>query len=250
MQGDLVGEVRALNAALQYSPGNNILLLNLAEAYDGLGDPRAALDALLPALGMGWRFPSAYSDAAQYYVKLGMFDEALRVLDQASDLGLSQPEIWSIRSALAFMKGDTAESDRYAATAIRNFQEMDGRMPHLEYKLGTDLLSTGSYARAVIHFRRAALSDPSVPSYRSGLGDALYGEGDSEGAVREFTEVLRLDSTWAHAHLMLAMIAEQRKENLAASQHFGAFLSRQPAGRIADTVRQHISQFGNRSQSP
>lgn len=250
IQGDLVGEVRALNAALLYSPGNNILLLNLAEAYDRLGDSRAALDALLPALDMGWRFPPAYSDAARYYVKLGKCDEALSVLDQASALGLSQPDIWSMRSALAVMKGDTAGSDRYAATAIRRFQDFDGRMQRLESMLGTDMLSTGSYPRAAIHFNGAALSDPSVPSYRSGLGNALYGMGDNEGAMREFTQALRLDSTLAHAHLMLAMIAEQRGENLTAAQHFGAFLSRQPAGRIADTVRQHIAQFGNRNQSP
>ncbi|HEX7573922.1 MAG TPA: protein kinase [Bacteroidota bacterium] len=249
IQGDLVGEVRALNAALQYSPGNNILLLNLAEAHDGLGDPRAALDALLPALGMGWRFPPAYSDAARYYVELGMYDEASRVLDEACSRGLSRPEICSMLSALALIKGDTVGSDGYAATAIRRFQEFDGRMQQLEYMMGTDLFSTGSYARSAIYFRKAALSDPSVPSYRSGLGDALYGTGDSEGAGREFSEVLRLDSTWAHAHLMLAMIAEQRGDNLDAAQHFGVFLSRQPAGRIADTVRQHIAQFGNRHQS-
>jgi len=247
IQGDVAGEIRALNAALQYSPGNNILILNLAEAYDELGDTRTALDVLAPALDTQWHFAWLYSDAAHFYVKLGRYDQAAEVLEKAIGIGISRAEVSSMLSALALARGDTAGADRYAALAIRQFHSMDNREQLLEFMLGSDLLSTGSYAVAEDHFRKALRIDPSVPSYRSGLADALYYTGDFDGARREFTETLRIDSTWVYAHFMLGLLDERNNDIQAAAQHFAAFLLHQPTGRIADTVQHHLSRIGARS---
>jgi tetratricopeptide (TPR) repeat protein len=243
IRGDPAEQIRALSTALQYSPRNNILLLNLAEAYDKAGDYQAALDAILPAVNVRWRFAPVYSDAARYSAKLGRYDEARSLLDDALSMTPVHPETYSMLAALACRKGDAREAERYTALAIKRFEEVDGRTELLYWTLGNDLLAVDEYSLAADRFRKASELSPSVPRYQSGLADALFGAGKIDEASHAFRSALQIDSTWSHAHLMLAAIAEEKGERSAAVGHYQSYLTLQPAGRIADTVRQHLNNI-------
>ena len=58
---DPAGVARSMELALQYAPGNNILLVTLANIKAMAGDCTGALDALAPAVAMRWRYPPVYA---------------------------------------------------------------------------------------------------------------------------------------------------------------------------------------------
>ncbi len=241
IKGDLAEQIRALSTALQYSPHNNILLSNLAEAYYRAGDYEAALDAILPAVKVRWRYAPVYSDAARYCAKLGKYDEARSHLDEALSMSPVHPETYGMLAALAFHEADTSEAERFTALAVKRFEAIDRRTDWLHFLLGTDLLAVDDFVRAADRFRKAVLLQPGVPRYHSSLADALYGAGRKDESMREYRSTLRLDSTWSHSHLMLAKIAEENSDSIAAVGHYRSYLTLQPAGRLADTVREHLN---------
>jgi len=242
LERDLVGQIQAMNAALEYSHQNNILLANLSDAYYQNGDYRSALDAILPVYKVKWRFPDLYANVSRCYAKLAQFDEARRVLDEALSTPPVDWETHSILSAVLMHQRDSSGSEHQVRLAQQRFSEKERRPERLYYTLGSDFLDMGEYSRAAVHFRRALQVEPTNPRDHVGLGDALFELGRSIEAAKEYQTALQMDSTWWRAHLMLASIAPLEGGEKAATDHFESFLRLQPTGRIADTVRQHISR--------
>ena len=54
---DLAAQAAQLEIALEYLPGNNILLVNLAEVRELRGDCEGALNAMRPSVEMRWQYP-------------------------------------------------------------------------------------------------------------------------------------------------------------------------------------------------
>jgi serine/threonine protein kinase/tetratricopeptide (TPR) repeat protein len=239
LERDLMGQIQAMNAALEYSHHNSILLVNLSDAYYQNGDYRSALDAILPVYRVQWHFPDLNANVARCYAKLAQYDDARRILDEA----LANPPVdWethSFLSALLMHQGDSTESDRQTHLAQKRFNEKERRLERLYHTLGSDFFDLGAYSRAADYFRRALQVDPTSSRDHVGLGDALFELQRSNEAAQEYQTALRTDSTWWRAHLMLATIATLKGDRSIAAEHFASYLRLQPTGRIADTVRQH-----------
>ena len=150
---DLPGQIRYLEIALEYSPGNNILLVNLAHARAGGGDCASALRDLEPAIRMHWEFPPLYTLSAACAIQTRQFDEARRLLDIGATLPAVDPDIFGLLAGLEAAFGApgaaTQFGEKYAAS-----QKQLGRpvtnpiLANIYDTLGRECLARGERARA------------------------------------------------------------------------------------------------------
>ncbi|HEX2444164.1 MAG TPA: hypothetical protein VHJ77_09495 [Vicinamibacterales bacterium] len=157
MADDLPGQIRYLQIALEYSPGNNILLVNLANARAASGDCDGALRDIEPAVRVRWEFPPLYTLAGACAIRTGRLDEARRVLDIGAALSAVDPFILGLRAGLEAATGTTASAtkliDRYAAAQRQLGRPVeDPDLAEIYDMLGKGYAARGERARADMLF--------------------------------------------------------------------------------------------------
>lgn len=118
-------QVRSLELALEYSPANNILLINLAAARARTGDFAGALRDVQPAVEMRWEYPPVYSLAGSCAIQLGDFAEARRVLKIGAELRVVDPYVFALLAGLEAAFGRQADADRLFATYVLRRKELN-----------------------------------------------------------------------------------------------------------------------------
>jgi Flp pilus assembly protein TadD len=111
---DLADQARHLDLALAYSPGNNILISNLAWIQAEMGNCEQALPTMRPALDSRFRYPPLYALYGACAIQLGRLDEARTQLEAALELPPVDPDTYALLEAIQRFDGGTAEADRYA----------------------------------------------------------------------------------------------------------------------------------------
>jgi tetratricopeptide (TPR) repeat protein len=216
LRGDNPAQARQLEIALDYLPGNNVLLVNLAGARERLGDCAGALDALRPVVDMRWQFPALYEQWGACSIQLGRIDEARRVLADVASRPPVHPSVFGMLEALAIVDGDAAAETRYAASFTARTRELDrpaSAEPYLAKaygKLASDCLARGRSECAVKLFTKASATRPAA-EYFDGLGRAFEKMGDPALAEVQYRKALANDPTWSHASERLRELTSQRR---------------------------------------
>jgi len=237
---DIVAQARSLEMALEYSPGNNILLVNLAWIRFLMEDFEAALELLDPAVKMKWQYPPLYPLFGNCYVRMRRFREAKRVLKESLSIEPVSPEVYGLLSSISLSEGDSSEAKRYENLYINRSREIGFDWGTIYEGLGSNILEVGLYGQAVELFRKAIYADSLNPLYHDKLADALYKHGNIDEAVREYSFALNLDPKWSHAHLMLGEISAQQGNNKNALLHYETFLSLDSTSLDVNAVRQRV----------
>jgi tetratricopeptide (TPR) repeat protein len=157
MANDLPGQIRYLQIALEYSPGNNILLVNLANARAASGDCDGALRDLEPAVRVRWEFPPLYTLAGACALTTGRLDDARRLLDAGAALSAVDPFILGLRAGLEAATGAgssaTKLTERYAAAQRQLGRPVeDPNLADIYDTLGKGCAARGEKARADVLF--------------------------------------------------------------------------------------------------
>jgi tetratricopeptide (TPR) repeat protein len=187
-----------LELALEYAPGNNILLVNLALVRALRGDCAGALDALRPAIAMRWRYPPAYALWGGCSMAEGRLDDARRVLVDAATMPYVYPSVYGFLEGFAIADGDEETSRRYRARFERGFAQLDEQDKH-DLVVGYDRLGSMSYRsgrsdRARRLFQRAIDIDRQSPHALLMLGTIADAAGDVPAALRFYREYLAVAS--------------------------------------------------------
>ena len=117
-------QIRYLAIALDYSPGNNILLVNMAHARTRLGDCKGALQDLQPAVDMVWEFPLVYPMWAVCAIRLGRFDDARRVLDVGAGLSVVDSSVYGLLAGLEAAFGTKGTAEQFEARYVARLEEL------------------------------------------------------------------------------------------------------------------------------
>jgi serine/threonine-protein kinase len=121
---DYAGQARYLEIALDYSPGNNILLSNLAYARRRLGQCEQVLVALEPAIAMRWEFPLVYPLWAECAIRLERFDEARKVLEGGAANPVVDPSVYGLLAGLEAAFGTSDAAGRLEAQQVARQKEL------------------------------------------------------------------------------------------------------------------------------
>jgi Flp pilus assembly protein TadD len=236
------------------------LLALLAALWAIRGRTRGPLAALLffvgslfPALGFINVYPFRYSfvaDHFQYLASLGFFAlaaagwEAIRrraapwpsLATAGAVLVLGACGVLARAQSRTYADGDTL----YRETLLRN---PDSWLAH--NNLANDLLATGRWDEAIVHYREAERLDPTRPEAASNLGIALGRTGRFAEAVAPLERALQLRPDYAEAHYNLAVALANLGRLPEAIAHYGAALQLSPRhAEIHDGLGMALARSG------
>jgi tetratricopeptide (TPR) repeat protein len=113
VQNDLPRQAVALQEALEYSPGNNIIQVNLAWVRSQMGNIDGALEALESILQERWHYAPAYILAAECYVREKDFVRARQVLREALGVPPVEMSVYGMLAALTAAEGNDRDAERF-----------------------------------------------------------------------------------------------------------------------------------------
>lgn len=224
IHNDVPAQARALSRALEYSPGNNILLYNLGRVRFIMEDYRGAIEPLTEALAMKWPFSAAYYLTADSHYKLGEFDAAREVLASAIGIQPVYRDIYALLSLLSLQDNDTTTATRYENRYIWRSVELGHPEAAAYASLGNVSRSHGFPANAVRLFRRATTLEPGAATYHASLGNALMNMGNAREAAEECLRAVQLDSTLGDAQFILGRVYDSTGDTTRALMHYRLFL--------------------------
>jgi tetratricopeptide (TPR) repeat protein len=246
---DQIAQIRYLKIALDYSPGNDVLLFTLAIIEQRANNYQGAIDVLLPVVKSNWQFSTAHYLVAYCYDQLKEYAKAKEILVHALTLRWVYHDIYRFLSVYALMDDDTTKAREYE-TAYLQAGKVFGLPPDQMYAtLASNNLSEGFYDAAVRHYGAAVSLEPKNATYRDELGEAFFLLGNRKSAGEEFLQAMKLDPMLAHAHPRLAELSEANNDTAASIRHYTAYLKLDSAGSRVAEVRQRMSRLGTPSYS-
>jgi tetratricopeptide (TPR) repeat protein len=147
---DLEGQARHLEIALEYSPGNHILLINLAGVYLLMDDCPRALEVLDPLVASRWSYPPLYTVWGWCGLDTGRFASTRATLEQVRSSARLEPIVDGLLEVLALATGDEAAAARYGAAYDRH------PLPHPQLDLGRAFARAAARCRQTGRAREAA----------------------------------------------------------------------------------------------
>ncbi len=219
----------------------------LGEYRQYLGATRLARIGRLPEAASAFRkiiaedpgdFP-ARIDLADCYLNEKKYEDAIRVLQVASDLA---PHSVNVDERVATIWLDTGHYRR----AREEYHSLLSIHPHdylAEYNLGVIAVLEGRLSDGVRHLRAALRLQPQSAEAHNALGEAFLRGGRMRAAENAFEESIRLDADYPMAHYNLGRVFSQQGRKQDAEREFRAALrldpqlaaARRALGQIAST---------------
>jgi serine/threonine-protein kinase len=248
---DTAGQARQLELALDYQPGNNIILVNLAGARERLGDCPGALAAMQPAVDMHWAFPPMYELWGWCGIQAGRNADARQGMLTAISIRPVHPNVYGMLEALAIADGDAGGAARYESLYATRTRELDrpadpSYLLKVYARLGADCQSRARYDCAATLFSKAIAVAPKAPEYYDALAETFQKKGDLRRAEQQYRKALGIDPKWSHAYLMLGRISDTRHDSASAVRFYRAFVSLAQPGPDVDAVKQRLRELERR----
>ncbi len=247
IDGDKPAQARHLQVALEYSPGNNILLVTLGELRLRMEDVDGALAALTPPFRQHWRYPQLYSLYAASLLAAGRPEEARAALEGALDVTPVDPDTYGMLAALGERRGDQRTTENYWRLYAMRMGERGADAGSVAHGRGAHLMRVGLFAAAAAQFSSAVAAAPGRLSYHQRLAEALYEAGRPREAAAEYERCLAMDPHWPQAHLMLGRIAEAAGGAAEAIRHYEAFVAADPSSPAATEIRPRLAALRSRT---
>jgi len=243
IDGNVSQQAQHLQTALEFSPGNNILLFNLARVKFIMEDYPGAIRALEPATGARWHYSPAYYLEASCYNNLKEYARARDILEGAMGIEPVYRGNYSFLATIYFRDKDTAHSSNYEKQFILRSREHGDSLKQIYGQLAQMYDGEGLYERSVDLYRDAIALDKSNPEFHGLLADALFRKGRFAESRRECDITLRLDSNRVNAYFTLAQIFENSGDTTGALRYYHSYIKRDSASSVAKTILTHIANL-------
>lgn len=236
-------QVRALEKALLYAPGNRILLVNLGAHRYNLEDYEGSLRDFEPVVNSQMHYPPVFPWYARTLIRLGRKDEARDALKKALDVKPVDAETFDLLTALETTNGDTVAARQYEELYFRRSRDFGTSISEGNVNLGEAFLLLGANSEATRYFQRALLADSAAANPHAQLANVYYLSGNRSGARKEAEIALSLDSTARLAHLALGSIFDDERDYISAITHYSAFLSMSSQTSVDRAKEQRLAEL-------
>ena len=243
IKGDNQSQANALQLALTYSPGNNILLYELARVRYGMAQYQAAIDILRPAVDAQWRHSPAYYLLGSSYCILGNYAEARRVLERSLSITPVYPYTYGLLSGIAYRSGDRDDAARYEKICIQELEKQGQDEASIYTMLAKNNDCMGFTDNAVRCYRTALGLRPEDPGLHAELAELFYQEHEWEQARVEFARVIEIDSSRADAYRMLGAVCDSAGDRQGAIRQYDHYLIYDSTSTKAAEVRDRLREL-------
>lgn len=253
LRGNVDEQIRQLEISLSFTPGNYILLNNLAFRQAQKGNCRQALETLEPLVAARWSFVPLYPLWGWCAISEGRLDRAVEVLT-ALELAPgtdSTTQVLALIEAALVAAGRETEARAYGERLAASSPPLQGSAPMaaLYDRLAARALGAGRASAAVVLWQKAVAQQPAVAAYADRLGAALLQEGRLDEAERAYHGALAADPNFLRAHLGLAEVAERRLDWRAASEHYQTVIAKAPGAPEGAVARERLDRIEKRMPS-
>ena len=234
-------QIRCLQKALTFDPGNRVLLENLGTTYEEMHDTVNVLAAFKYCIDTHWEYQPLYARAVRYYLDERNYEaakEALLVWKGLDTVSVS-PLICGWLSAIALRTGDKVEAERWRNRFV--FLCIDSSISRTEFMLGSCYVDVGLMAEGCSLIRSACALEKTNAEYRYKLGVALLARGDTVSGVRELEVAAQLNPSAKAIVLMLGNIAKEKGDISSALEHYQKYLLRDSTGYDAQQIRKWVA---------
>lgn len=243
IEGDVAGQIRALEGALEYSPRDNVLLYLLASLRASQDDYAGAVQAIRPAVESGWSFQPASLLLGRYLFRLRSFSESRTVLEHSLTFEPVLPETYALLTALASRDGDGSAADGYARELLRRAQTEHAATDSLFALLGETCAFAGAHAQAAAYYSRAIDLNLGNASFRLGLASSALETGDITLAHTAAKAALEIDPSALTGHDLMGRISEAGRDTAAAMRYYMTYLAHDSTSVRSREIRNRMHQL-------
>jgi tetratricopeptide (TPR) repeat protein len=177
----------------------------------------------------------SYHDQGQFARAQRAFEAALRLNPAYTDAALNLAVIYNDMGKYREAKEVySAALGRQRSSPNRMDPYVKGKIANMYADIGAVYASSGMLAEAAVEYRRALEMGPGFVDIRTQLADVLRDLGDTEGALREFEEVLRCNPNYlpGRVHFGITLYSAGRKADAIAV--WEDVLARHPGNKSAE----------------
>jgi tetratricopeptide (TPR) repeat protein len=241
--GDVSGQANALEAALEYSPGNDVLLYLLADLRASQEDFSRSARTIRIAVESGWNFQPASLLLGWDLLQLGAYAECREVLERSLTFEIVLPETYAILAAVALRTGDQTAAQGYAQEFTSRLHAEGASQDSILSALAAPCATAGMHEQASAYYGRAIDINPRKAEYRLGLAHSAVALGSMAGAQVQANAALALDPASLAAHDVLGRVAASRRDTASALGHYRLFLAGDSTSRQSRDVRLRARQL-------
>jgi len=184
----------------------------------------------------------------------GNYDEAITVLQQATQVDPNQDLVW-------FSLGDAQRGAKKYPEAIESYQKaiaIKSTVGAYHNNLADAYAKSGQTEKAVQEYDAAAKAEPAqAATYYFNEGAVFTNTGKTDEAVAAFNNAIQADPTKAAAYYwkgvnMLAKATTKGDKMVApegTAQAFNKYLELEPTGQYADAAKQLLASIGAQVQT-
>lgn len=240
---DTLAQLRQLRQALEYSPGNNILLAHVAQNLYLLRDYEGSLGAMSPTIEQRWQYSPVYLLSAICYDSLHQYGKAKEVLGLALNFKFVHPDIFGLLSRLEFRDRDTVRGRHYEERYIRARREAGLSMTSIHATLARQSSESGLFENALYHARVALKSDPNDPDASEILADAYSRRGELQPALEAYQRTIANDSLRFTIHRKMGRLYEASNSPGRAVEQYQLYLARDSTSSVAIETKQWLERL-------
>jgi len=202
-----------LKKAIQNNPENTAMRLELARYYlvtNKRDDLIAQLGKMKSDLK---RFPDAYVQAGDFFMRVNQYDEAIRQYEEGIAKDPDKKAVYLKHEVEVYIR-----SNRMQMATAKNEEilKIDSKDPEARGLKATLSLDKGEYASATTELQSVVTSRPGNYVAHFNLGRAFLGKGDVEQARQEFDKAVQLRPDYVMARLAQTQVALMRGDTDAA----------------------------------
>lgn len=234
---------RYIKTALMYSPGNNILLYQLAYTYYMLKEYASVTQTLKPAVNSNWDYLPAYSLCGISYFRLNQQGEAKQMFEKLLHAGDSSPETPLYLFTIANFERDSARMYDYEHILCKVAREKGESRATAFCWIGDMLFRSRLHLAAMQYFHRALALESTNIFAMLGLADVHKHRGEFIEALRYTEQVLKLAPKNNHGYYISATLFDTLGRSKAAIARYKEFLARDSSSAEAHEALMRLQQI-------
>ncbi len=234
-------EIALLNSALEYSPGNAILLYSLGRTKYMKGDYRGCVDVLKPVASRKWEYPPLYLLLAQSEGMLDDFDDEKATLQQVLPMKYVAPEAHAMMGTIYRREDNEAAATAEDSAFIRATTQQGTPIGASFQALSDMNINEGFIDVGISYYRRARAGTAEPPGVQLATADTLCARGDTLYAIKHLVRALALDSLNLRATLLLAQATENAKQPMIALRFYRRYIALDSASPQAEFARARLA---------
>jgi len=238
---DIDRQIGLLNSALEYSPGNAILLYSLGRARYIKSDYRGCVDVLQPVADRHWEYPPLYLLLAYALGMLDEFEREKAALLQVLSMDYVPPEAHALMGTIYRREENSIAAAAENAAYVRAMTQQGTTMRTIYQTLSDMYINEELFDDGIAFYRQALHGTAEPVGVHLANADSLCARGDTVPAIKHLVRALAVDSLNPHATLLLARANESAKHPAPALRFYRRYLMLDSTSPDADFARSRIA---------